>query len=125
MRQLLTAADTGEQDAVGVAVGHRGVIERLTQLIDRDVANNRYVRIGGARRRVFGKAANHLAAVPGVADDAAHRIAFALEDSERLKELALIKHQPLIVNTGVHHFHDPFAQSEYRVAYGINQSFAG
>src|SRR6516165_1096775 len=125
MWQQLAAANTGKQDAVCVAVGHRRMIERLTQLVDRDVANNRYVRIGGANRRVFGKAANHLAAVPGVADDAAHGVAFTFEHSERLKELPLIKHQPLIINTGIHHFHDPSAQSEYRVAYGIDQSLTG
>ena len=85
VRQQLAALDAGEQEAVGVAVGHRGLVERLAQLVDGDVADDRDERPRGAGRRVLGDRLQSLAAVPGVAHDAAQDVAFALEHGQRRK----------------------------------------
>ena len=49
------------------------------------------------------------AAVPGVADDAADDVAFALHHRQRLEEFALVEQQALVVDAGVDDFFDTLA----------------
>ena len=69
-RQHLAAVNAGKQKPVGVAVGHRGVVELLPQLLDGDVADDRDEAVGDAGVGVLGQRSQHRPAIPGVANDA-------------------------------------------------------